>query len=250
MRQIFRTIVIALSVAAGARVQAGPVLSGDGKRHALELPAMPGDPRPPSLPNFDLATPALRGLAGNPGVTMPLVPPTASGTADRKAAKPENRADILNELFQRLSGSSDSAEAGTIAVSIEHVWLQSGSDTADLLMMRTVSAIGKGDSALAAKLLDRIVSIDPIWAEAWNKRATLRFLSGDDRGAMDDISHVLTLEPRHFGALSGMGFILQQNGMKKQALAIIRRAAEIYPHNAELEKVLSNLTLDVEGRDI
>lgn len=250
MRQIFRNVLVAVGVAAGVPVQAGPILSKGGNVPAFEFPAIPGVPRAPSLPNFDWKPPELHGTGGNPGVTKPLVPPTAGGTADRKAAKPENRADILNELFQRLSSSTDSAESGTIAVSIEHVWLESGSDTADLLMVRTVTAIGKGDSDLAAKLLDRIVGIDPTWAEAWNKRATLRFLSGDDRGAMDDISHVLTLEPRHFGALSGMGFILQRNGMKKQALAMIRKAAEIYPHNAELEKVLSNLTLDVEGRDI
>ena len=126
---------------------------------------------------------------------------------------------------------------------------RSGSDTADLLMVRSVEAAGKGDLDLASRLLDKVVVIDPRWAEAWNKRATLRYLKGDDVGAMEDIAEVLALEPRHFGALSGMSSILERNGMDKQALALIRRAKTIYPHNADLEKVESELSLKVEGRD-
>ncbi|MCW6511031.1 tetratricopeptide repeat protein [Lichenifustis flavocetrariae] len=184
-------------------------------------------------------------------MTAPLVapPPKADDQAGKSVA-PVSQADRLDDLFQRLAHAEDSEQASGIALLIQHLWLQSGSDTADLLMARAVVALGKNDSDLATKLLDKIVVIDPGWAEVWNKRATLRFLNGDDVGAMDDVAHVLVLEPRHFGALSGMSFILQRNGMKKEALALMRKAASIYPHNTELEKVKSQLELEVEGRDI
>ena len=159
-----------------------------------------------------------------------------------------SRADAINDLFHRLSTAADSGEATGIATAIEHLWLQSGSDTADLLMMRSVSALAKGDNDLATNLLGKIIVLQPDWAEAWNKRATLRFLKGDDAGSMNDISHVLSLEPRHFGALSGMGFILQRAGLKKEALAMLRKAAAIYPHNEELGKSIDALTLEVEGQ--
>ena len=99
-------------------------------------------------------------------------------------------------------------------------------------------------------LLDKILVLEPDWAEAWNKRATLRFLEDDDAGSMEDLSHVLALEPRHFGALSGLGFILKRNGMNKGALAALRKALAIYPENPDIQKAVDELTPDVEGRDL
>jgi hypothetical protein len=241
---------LALVHAAGSAF-AGPILS-DGSDSFLRFPEIPKVPSPPAGRAFDPSGPNLRGSTGNPGVTSPLVPPRPPATKESggKPASPQNQADILNDLFHRLSSASDSEEASGIALAIEHIWLRSGSDTADLLMSRTVTAIGKGDLDLAIGLLDKIVVLEPNWAEGWNKRATLRFLRDDDPGSMEDISHVLRLEPRHFGALSGMGFILQRNGMKKDALTLMRKAAAVYPHNPELQKVIDELTPEVEGRDI
>jgi tetratricopeptide (TPR) repeat protein len=103
---------------------------------------------------------------------------------------------------------------------------------------------------LALSILDRIVAIEPDWAEAWNKRATVRFLADDLDGAMIDLDHVLKLEPRHFGALSGMGFMLQRVGLQKRALEVFRRVLALYPQQPEAQKIVEKLTLEVEGRDI
>ena len=63
-------------------------------------------------------------------------------------------------------------------------------------------------------LLDKLIVLQPDWAEAWNKRATVRYLMDDEQGSMADIARVLVLEPRHFGALSGMGMILERGGFR------------------------------------
>ena len=147
-----------------------------------------------------------------------------------------------------VSGKTDAA-AG-IAVLIEQMWMKSGSDTADLLMTRVVAAINNNRHDVADALLDQILELQPNWAEAWNKRATLRFLDDDDAGSMEDISHVLALEPRHFGAISGMGFILERHGEDKAALTALRRALEIYPENPDVRKAVDKLTPEVEGHDL
>lgn len=186
----------------------------------------------------------------------PLVPPPDKGVTARplRPAPPdppltaaERRRKRLDELFGRLAGAQDAAEATAITQNIDRLWAQSGSATADLLMQRAVQCIAAKDNKTADLLLDKIVVLRPGWAEAWNKRATVRYLDDDDRGSMEDIAHVLALEPRHFGALSGMGFILHRNGDDKAALAVLRKAAAINPQQPDIKALIEQLTPEVEG---
>ena len=78
----------------------------------------------------------------------------------------------------------------------------------------------------------------------------MRYLADDAMGSMQDIAHVLKLEPRHFGALSGMGFILQRGGFDKRALEAFRKALEISPQQEEIRRLVDKLTLAVEGQGI
>ena len=130
---------------------------------------------------------------------------------------------------------------------IAQVLLQSGSDTADLVMQRAVMAMEAKDYPTATDLLDKIITLQPGWAEAWNKRATVRYLVDDDAGSMADIGHVLALEPRHVGALSGMGLILHRNGEDRAALTVLRRAAGINPQDAQVKSMVDDLAHAVEG---
>lgn len=159
-------------------------------------------------------------------------------------------AAALDSLFQRLAHAADPGEAQGITSAIERLWLRSGSDTADMLMGRVLIAMQANDHGLALQLLDSLIALEPDWAEAWNKRATVRFLEHDDAGSMNDISHVLTLEPRHYGALAGMGFILHRNHLDKRALQTYRRLLEVNPQQSEIRKTVDKLTLDVEGREL
>lgn len=157
---------------------------------------------------------------------------------------------MLDDLFARLQRARDQNEAQTLALSIQHIWFQTRSDTASLLMQRAAQSIQDSHYPLALSLLDKIVALEPQWAEAWNQRATVRFLADDSEGAMADIDQVIKLEPRHFGALAGMGAILQRAGLDKQALQIYGKSLSLYPMQPELQKTVEKLKLTVEGRDI
>jgi tetratricopeptide (TPR) repeat protein len=160
------------------------------------------------------------------------------------------RKQMLDTLFERLRKASDPEDAQRIAETIERVFLQSYSGTANLLMQRATAQVQAGQYELALSLFDKLVALEPDWAEAWNQRATTRFLTGDTDGAMADIDRVMKLEPRHFGALAGMGIILQGAGFDKDALEIFNKALAIYPLEPDIRKLTEKLTLEIEGQDI
>lgn len=160
------------------------------------------------------------------------------------------RARVLDDLFRQLKTASDERNAQGVAGAIERVWLRSGSDTADILMGRAAVAMAQKDLSLAETLLDSIIEIEPDWAEAWNKRATVRFLRDDYDGSIADIERTLKLEPRHYGALAGLGAILQKSDLDKRALEAYRHALDVYPEQPELRKLVEKLGLEIEGRDI
>ena len=83
--------------------------------------------------------------------------------------------------------------------------------------------------ALAMPVLDDIVARAPNWAEGWNKRATVLYLMGEHDRSLADIDRVLALEPRHFGALAGLGLIRIEKGETREALAAFRRALAVNP---------------------
>ena len=156
----------------------------------------------------------------------------------------------LDDLYAKLAASKDEDEAKQVAAVIAAVWMRSGSDTANLLMVRAETAAARKNYPLALTVLDSLVALQPSWAEAWNKRATVRYLSGDLNGAMADVDHVLKLEPNHFAALNGLAMILQQTGFEKRALQVYRRELAIYPHQPEIEKLVEDLSREVEGQGI
>jgi tetratricopeptide (TPR) repeat protein len=160
------------------------------------------------------------------------------------------RQQMLDVLFERLRKASQQEDAQHIATSIQQIWLQSHSDTANLLMQRATASVQEGQFPLALSLYDKLIGLEPGWAEAWNQRAVTRFLTGDADGAMADIGQVVKLEPRHFGALAGMGMILQGAGLDKGALEIFNKVLVIYPLDPDVQKLVEKLTLEVEGRDI
>ena len=237
--------LLTLAASAWSGASAEPDLGPD-----LSPPGMRSIPLPPGTHVFGPHGPESGLVPSFRGRAAPPAEPQPRPGDEPVQTKAPTRKELLDTLFARLGKATDPEEAGGIATMIERMWMHSGSDTADLLMTRAVAAMGSDRRDVARTLLDKIVVLEPDWAEAWNKRATLRFLENDDAGSMEDISHVLTLEPRHFGALSGMGFILKRNGLDKGALATLRRALDLYPENQELRKAVDQLTPEVEGRDL
>lgn len=184
---------------------------------------------------------------------------SASAQAEHKWIEPPaklpspqrgDRAHNLDFLFQALKAAPDDETARAIAGRIWALWMVSRSDTVNLLMTRVRKAIEDKDLDVALKLLDAVIAIKPDYVEAWNRRATLYYMKRDYGRALADISEVLKREPRHFGAWSGLGFILQDIGNNRQALEAYRRALAVYPRIERIPELVKKLEEEVEGRDI
>ena len=161
-----------------------------------------------------------------------------------------SRHHSLDFLFGALKAAPDEASAKNVENRIWAVWLASGSDTCNLLMTRVKSAVEAEKYDVAIHLLDAIIELKPNYVEAWNRRATVFFLKKDYTDALADLAKVLTLEPRHFGALTGLAAIMQDIGDEKAALVAFRKALEIDPHLQGVAEKVKTLTLKVEGQDI
>ncbi|HUZ66647.1 MAG TPA: hypothetical protein VMU56_03185 [Beijerinckiaceae bacterium] len=251
--------LLALAVLAGASLalaKAGDDGAGQSGR-TLRLPGLPPIPLPPGArvfgpggPRFDDPALARRDKPVAPRAERPLAPHRRPPERTSQGGPQALRARLLDTLFQRLRKSDDDNEAEGVAGAIERVWLDSGSDTADLLMSRAIAAMRLKKYSLSQTLLGKIVEIDPKWSEAWNQRATVRFLAKDFPGAMADLDHVLALEPRQFEALAEVGFILRSYDKKKDALLVFRKVLQLYPRLEIIKKIVGKLQIEVEGRDI
>ena len=156
----------------------------------------------------------------------------------------------LDRLFTALRVAPTAESAKYIEGRIWATWAAQGGDTATLLMTRARTATEGKDFDLAIKLLTAIIDIKPDYVEAWNRRATIHYMRKEFGQSMEDIRQVLIREPRHFGAMSGLGMILQEFGDEKHALDVFRRALEINPHLPKIDEMVKGLTEKVEGRGI
>jgi tetratricopeptide (TPR) repeat protein len=157
-------------------------------------------------------------------------------------------ADERQRLLDALAGSADPAEAARRALAIRAFWFRPPDPAAGALMDAAMERWRAYDYAGAAAILDRLVAAAPDWAEAWNQRATIRFLMEDFEGSLADIERVLALEPRHFGALAGQALILMRSGRVEAAQGALRRAVKINPYLAERSLLVEEP--DPGGKDI
>lgn len=137
----------------------------------------------------------------------------------------------LEDLFDKLQSSADPDQSAVIEQQIWVIWTVGPTDEADRLMNRGIRAMRLGEWTLAERLFDRLVTLEPDFAEAWNKRATVHYVLGDYTQSMADIERTLTLEPRHFGALSGLGSIFARLDRPAAAIRVFEEVLEIYPHS-------------------
>jgi tetratricopeptide (TPR) repeat protein len=161
-----------------------------------------------------------------------------------------DRTKGLDFLFGALKAAPDDASAKHVEARIWAIWMQTPSDTVALLMVRAKAAVDAQQVDVALKLLDSIIKLRPDYTEAWNRRATLYYLQNDYMRSLADIQQVLAREPRHFGALAGLGMIMQDLGDDKRALEAFRKALAINPHLEKVPELIKSLSEKVEGRDI
>ena len=180
----------------------------------------------------------------------PAAAEEAPRTSDEAARVGADKKRGLDFLFGALKVAPDEASAKHVEARIWAQWLHTPSDTAALLMMRAKAAMDAQQMDVALKLSILLVKLRPDWVEAWNRRATLYYLRNDYGHSLQDIQQVLVREPRHFGALAGLGMIMQDLGDDKRALDAFRKALAINPHMDKVPELVKTLSEKVEGRDI
>jgi tetratricopeptide (TPR) repeat protein len=190
------------------------------------------------------------------GLSCPALAQGPKANDDGSFAQPPEklpkvpRGQDIEFLFGALKAAPSAEAAKAVEGRIWAIWMVSPSDTASLLMSRVRRAVAVKNLDLAVKLLDSIVVLRPDYIEAWNRRATLHYMRKDFTRSLEDIRQTLAREPRHFGALAGLGMIMQELGEDKRALEVFRKAVEVNPHMTRIPDLIKSLTEKVEGRDI
>jgi tetratricopeptide (TPR) repeat protein len=182
-----------------------------------------------------------------------IIPPKQKKLPEAPGRLPKVGADRtrgLDFLFGALKAAPDEASAKHVEARIWAIWVQTPSDTAALLMLRAKAAMEAQQTDVALKLLDSVIKLRPDYVEGWNRRATLYYLQNDYAHSLADIQQVLIREPRHFGALAGLGMIMQDIGDDKRALDAFRKALAINPHLEKVPELVKSLSEKVEGRNI
>jgi tetratricopeptide (TPR) repeat protein len=153
----------------------------------------------------------------------------------------------LDLLFARLQHTPDPAEAHALEQSIWGVWLESGDAAVDRLMQQGILALQVQHYATALQAFDRMVEQAPEFAEGWNKRATVHYLMGNWNASVRDIQRTLALEPRHFGALFGLGLIYQALERHEAALRSFEATLALNPHSESTRRMVEQLRRQLRG---
>ena len=169
-----------------------------------------------------------------------FLPPFAAG-ADQQDPR-------LDALFERLQKARNLDEADIVSESIWAIWTYAGNEDIDRLMSVGIVAMAQGQFAVALAAFDAIVARAPEFAEGWNKRATIYYLIGRYQESIADVEKTLALEPRHFGAISGLGLIRLALGDDKAALDAFERALKVNPHMPVIEEHVRELRRKIKGQ--
>ena len=189
---------------------------------------------------FLTSAPTIRTLATSvllavsiAAVAIVTGPATAQDGVVTLRGDPVAEAAERERLFTALAAASSTIEANSLSSEIWTLWFHAPNAEAAAVMERALEKRAARDFSGAATILDELVVSAPDWAEAWNQRATIRYLLRDFEGSLADIDRVLALEPKHFGALSGEALILMQQGKMAAGQLVLRKAVSIHPFLSE-----------------
>jgi len=166
--------------------------------------------------------------------------------APADAGQDDQRLDVL---FKRLQNTSDQNEARSIETTIWQIWIEAKTDNLNQLMRTGIAAMNAGRLSDALRVFDKLVEVAPTFAEGWNKRATVYYLMKSFDASVNDIAQTLKLEPRHFGALSGLGLINQAIGRTAAAIKAYEQALEVNPHLLGLREKVKVMKEALKGEE-
>lgn len=146
-----------------------------------------------------------------------------------KSALADQNAPELPGLFEQLREASVEIDTRALEIEIWRHWLTAPDPLSDRLMSRISLAMAAGELDSALTLCNQLVGNSPDFAEAWNKRATLHYMMGDHDSSVSDIRETLVREPRHFGAISGLGLIFMHQKNLEAAMEAFEQVLVISP---------------------
>ena len=142
----------------------------------------------------------------------------------------------LNNLFKKLNETESQQEISDLIKNIWDIWYEVDDPKVIEYFEKGIQAIRIRNYPLAIRFFNNLIEEDPSFAEAWNKRATVYFMMGEFDKSMLDIVKTLELEPRHFGALDGMGLIFIHQGQYQEALRVYDKMLEIFPYSIKTKE--------------
>lgn len=184
------------------------------------------------------------------GAAFPAIAQDAPPTEEIKPQPEQEVGSRLDKLFGDLKRQRNEKAAERIAGNIWQEWFKSGSASVDLMMKWAGDAVDAKKYDVALDFLDQVIVLSPTYAEGWNRRATVHFMMQNFGKSMADIERTLELEPRHFGALSGMAEIMKTTGRKELALDAYQRVLAIYPMMRSAQNEVSELSEELAGEGI
>jgi tetratricopeptide (TPR) repeat protein len=160
------------------------------------------------------------------------------------------RKQMLDRLFAALYATTDTREATRLTTMIWGVWNEADDPETNRLLAEGRGAMQKLELETALARFNDVIARDPDFAEGWNKRATLYYVMGKFRASIKDIKEVLAREPRHFGALAGLGMNYEALGDDTAALSAWRRALKANPHLQDAAARIKVLETTLRNRPI
>lgn len=155
----------------------------------------------------------------------------------------------LVSLFSRLDATPSPNEARGIESEIWRIWIEHGDRNISKEMVRGIGLMNRGDLNEALEAFDGVTRIAPDFAEGWNKRATVHFMLRSFDDSVRDIAKTLKLEPRHFGALSGLGLINAALGRYEAAIKAYEKALSVHPHLDGVRQTIRRLKQTLKGQE-
>jgi tetratricopeptide (TPR) repeat protein len=170
-------------------------------------------------------------LIGGTAAFCFLLAGAGCAAADQKDAR-------LPPLFQQLKAAPDQAAALEIEAKIWTIWLEANDPAIDQLMTEGTEALDRRKFGTALEKFNAIIEQKPDFAEGWNKRATLYYMMGNYQQSLADIDRTLELEPRHIGAISGLGLVNLKLDREEAAADAFQRVLAIDPQNGSAKNNL------------
>ena len=154
-------------------------------------------------------------------------------------------------LLDKLARAPSAEAAKKIVINIQEAWINSHKDLSEKqLMSQALSSMDNGNLTKAERELTELIQKNPDFVEAWNKRATVRFFNGDLAGSETDVFEVLSREPRHFGAISGLAMINVHVGALEEAVKAYEMLLDIHPHARDAKRYLPHLKKKIGQHDL